>query len=67
MRHFYMLLAALMLVSCSLVFYQVYDIEVEGLTKTDSYLYYENDECRIVYSLWEEDIYFEKSNLSFLY
>lgn len=47
------LLLALFFVSCSQQsFYQIYDVE-SSINKTDNCFFYEDENCRVDYSLWE--------------
>ncbi len=56
-------LTAISTVSCVSSYYQVYQTETtSGITKTDKFLVYENNNLEIIYNLWEN-----KGNIGFVF
>lgn len=47
--------ALFILSSCSKTFYQVYTVETPGLSKDNAVLVYENEDCKVLYNLWQEN------------
>lgn len=51
---FLLICSALMLMSCSRTFYQVYSVKSDDVKMSDNSLVYENEDCKISYNLWSE-------------
>lgn len=58
----FILLATMLLQSCTSVYYQVYRVEAEDMACNDDAIVYEDDNCSIIYNLWGES-----GNLSFVF
>lgn len=59
---FALLLASILLSSCSTTFYQVYQVDSDQMDVTDEAIVYENDDCSVLYNLWSNG-----GNMSFLF
>lgn len=49
------LLACLGMTSCKHVYYQVYDVNTDGLKQEDNSLVYENSDLKMMYNLWGDN------------
>lgn len=41
--------------SCKSTYYQVYNVQTDGLKQQENSLVYENDDCKVLYNFWSED------------
>lgn len=66
MRKLNLLLAlpvvSLIIVSCTTLNYQVYEVKSSTMTQKDNSMVYENEDCKILYNLWAE-----KGSMSFIF
>lgn len=51
----FILLATMLLQSCTSVYYQAYRVETEGMACENDAVVYEDDNCSIIYNLWGEN------------
>ena len=50
------LLCSMAIVSCKTNYYQVYSIDTDGAKQVDNSLVFENEDCRVSYNLWSNNV-----------